>query len=104
MTQLWNIVEAMLVFMPVGAVFYTVRLYRSRGDRLETWPRAWQASLLSGLIALCLEIAQIWLPARTPHIEDVLFAMLGGFAGVSCVRLLAAFFTGNSQHHSVNLE
>jgi len=85
--QLWNIVEAMLVYVPLGAAIYALDRSHETPRARVRWPSAWAVLLICGVVALSTEVAQLWIPARTPGIEDVLYAMCGGYVGVSVTRV-----------------
>jgi VanZ family protein len=49
---------------------------------------AWSArNIFCGAVAVLSELAPLSLPGRTPGIEDVLYALCGGYLGVSVTRL-----------------
>lgn len=82
-----NIVEAVAVYSPLGMLYYLIPLKPGFIISKKNWPSSLPTCLLCAGIALVIEIVQLWIPERTSGIEDVVYALLGGYAGVSAARL-----------------
>jgi hypothetical protein len=68
-----------LFFAPLGA-----------GLILRGW-RAGPALGAAGLLSLCIEIAQLWVPGRHSTTGDVLFNLLGAALGIAVIRSASSF-------------
>jgi VanZ family protein len=82
-----NIIEAVVIFSPLGMVFFLLlwngRNSRSGSQRLY----AFLACLFSGILAGVLEYVQLWIPDRTSTLEDILYAILGSYIGVLVAKI-----------------
>jgi VanZ family protein len=85
--QLWNILEAMLVYLPFAAAAYALDPAQRLPWARVRWPSATRTLLACAAVALATESAQLWIVGRTPGLEDVLYALCGAYLGVSLTRL-----------------
>jgi VanZ family protein len=85
--QLANVVESVVIFAPVGMILYLNVLRNINSSNHIKWPSAQLPIVICGVLGFLMETAQLWLPTRTPAVEDALFAAIGGFAGVSAARI-----------------
>ena len=82
-----NIVEAVAAYSPVGMLLYLMAFPPEAVLDRSRWPSLIWPCLACGMLALLTETVQLWMPARTATIEDVLYAILGGYVGASAARL-----------------
>jgi glycopeptide antibiotics resistance protein len=82
-----DIIENILALVPVGAAFAVNRSARIR----------WYDYGLAGIIVIALQVAQLWMPVRTPAITDAIYNVLGLAIGVCAVVIVRSFvrFTGD---------
>lgn len=85
--MLANIVEAAAVYAPIAMLLYLFLLLEGKMKRKKRWPSMLMAVLVCAGLGLLMEVVQLWIPARTSNIEDVLYAACGGYIGVSAARL-----------------
>lgn len=90
--MLANIVESSVVYAPVGMLLYLRSLPRPLGQ-LVRWPSSLSVCMVCGLVSTAVELIQMWLPARTSSLEDVIFAVIGAYVGVSAARFYAYSLT-----------
>jgi glycopeptide antibiotics resistance protein len=72
-----NKVLNLLMLVPFGSLLGLGSIIKSR----TTWRSIWLATLYGLLFSLTIEIAQYFLPARTPSASDVVLNAIGSFLG-----------------------
>jgi VanZ family protein len=81
--SVWDLIRNIILFIPLG-VLIGIWL----GRRLGRGP--WRAILLLAAISASFETLQLFIPVRSPSIDDVITNTLGGALGVLLVRWLSA--------------
>ena len=79
----WDLIRNVILFIPLG-----VMIAAWHGRRLGR--PAWRAILLLAAISASFETLQLFIPVRSPSIDDVIANTLGGSLGVLLVRWLRA--------------
>ena len=97
-----NIVESIVVYAPVGMLVYLLLFDFNAVLQQKKWPSLLLSCVVCGVIGLLLEVIQLWIPARTAGIEDVIYAILGGYVGGSAARLFYFYTLRNSESLQVN--
>lgn len=79
-----NLVGNLVLLLPIGLV----------GPIVFPWlDRWWRVLLAAVALSLAIEIAQLWVPDRSPDIDDLLLNVVGamvGYATLSALRLGAS--------------
>ncbi len=89
--MLANIIEAVFVFSPIGTLVYLIMLHGRNLPGPTAWPSILVPCAVCGTIGLTVETIQLWCIGRTPDIEDVIYAVIGGYAGASAVQIYQVY-------------
>ena len=82
-----NVMQAILEYAPLGFVVYHIQHNRQPITFRQSWPPFTPAILFCGLVGAITETLQLWIPSRTPCIEGVMYAAIGGLLGSAAAQL-----------------
>jgi VanZ family protein len=85
--MLANIIEAILVYAPLGFLVYAIRLRSESIISSSSWPSITPAIAACILVGTIIETLQLWIATRVPGLEDVMYATIGGYVGASAAQL-----------------